>query len=120
MKPALTPARWRVAAGGADRRRKSRQAARFSLYWLGDPNGAARIAGRGSRSGCAARWSRIAGRGQCQKMTWCIKSHNLPRLLNRGARIAVRFKWDAGGGARAVTLLKDKQKKTRTLAGLIQ
>jgi len=40
--------------------------------------------------------------------------------LDRGARIAVRFKWDAGGGPRAVTLLKDKQKKTRTLAGLIK
>jgi len=57
-----------VAAGGADRRRNGGQAARFSLYWLGDPNGAARIAGRGSgrigadRAAAARRVGRGSGR----------------------------------------------------------
>jgi len=152
MKPALTPARQRVAAGGADRRRSGGQAGRISLYWIGDPNGCAGIAGRGSCSGCAARGSekfpilgdrQLIGAGigevsdpqgsrigkdrrgsriaaNVKKCPGRIRSHKLPRLLDRGQWIAVRLARHAGAGPRPVTLLKAKQKKTRTMTGLIK
>ena len=95
MKPALTPARQRVAADGAARRRSDGQAGRISLYWTGDPNGCVRIADRGSR--IAANVKKCPGR---------IRSHKLPRLLDRGQWIAVRLARHAGAGPRQVYRLK--------------